>query len=446
MSLLIASCENNSDPNPTLSAEYFAGGETTVFSANSNAYSTPASNLSGSALNMHLDGDVEFEAVFVNSPAEVNPGLGPVFNNTSCIACHPKDGRAAHPSNLSVFHGLFLRVSLPGLNMNGGPLPVPGFGTQLQDHGVFGAGQEGEMIIEYEEIPVSYADGLFEYLRKPRYTIENSFSPLPAATLTSPRIAPPVFGLGLLEAITEEDILALADENDTDGNGISGKPNYVWNASLQTTQLGRFGWKANNSSVRMQTAGAYLGDIGITTSILTDEGVEGLLNQDGKSDDPEISNDILDAVTFYCQTLAVPAPRNLENEQIQHGKFLFSEAGCSDCHNPKFQTGQLDGVSQVSNQVIYPYTDLLLHDMGDGLADGRPDFLASSSEWKTRPLWGIGLTEVVNGHSDLLHDGRARNLAEAILWHGGEAEDSKENFRTMSFQDRESILAFLNAL
>ena len=449
--MTIAACDsdNLTDSDKTdVSNKGLSGGETTVFDATSHAFSTPAPNLSADGLAKHLEGDVEFEAVFVTVPAEVNPGLGPVYNNISCINCHVRDGRGRAPTSGEKFTSMLFRVSLP--NQDGdvthGPAPVPGFGTQLNNRAIFGVPPEGTVTIDYSEGELTTSDGAKVYLRTPRYKIEGAYQPLPDDVELSPRVAPVVFGLGLLEAIPESTILALADGEDRDGDGISGKANYVWDVQKNGLSLGRFGWKANQPTLIQQVASAYHDDMGITTSLLPSESSDGQPQYDGRGDDPELSDEILDVVTFYVQTLAVPARRDLDDSLVQRGEELFESTGCSGCHIPTLQTGTLANVPAVSNQTIHPYTDLLLHDMGPGLADNRPDFLASGSEWRTPPLWGIGLVKVVNGHTNFLHDGRARGLLEAILWHGGEAEQSREAVQQMPASDRTSLLAFLESL
>lgn len=425
-----------------------AGGETTIFEVTSKAFSTPAPNLSVAGLEKHLDGDLAFEAAFVSAPAAVNSGLGPVFNNNACAACHPSDGRGRPPRPGEKPQSMFLRISLPGTNPDGsgGPNPVPGFGTQLFDKSIFGVPPEGEFVISYVEESGSFPDGEMYSLQRPTYEIVNTYQTLPAGVLISPRVAPPVFGRGLLEAIDESTILGFADESDSDGDGISGKPNYVWDYLNGQLTLGRFGLKANNPSLLQQSAGAYNGDIGITSPYFSTESSYGNSQHDGLDDDPEVDQQTLEDVTFYTQTLAVPARRNLEDPQVVRGERLFKQANCSGCHLPEMHTGVLQGVPEVSNQEIAPYTDMLLHDMGDGLADGRSDFLADGNEWRTPPLWGIGLTHLVNGHNLFLHDGRARDLVEAILWHGGEAEESTAFFRNLRKADRDALIAFLQSL
>ena len=259
-----------------------------------------------------------------------------------------------------------------------------------------------------------------------------------------------MFGLGLLEAVSEADVVALADENDANGDGISGRPNYVWDVAAQALRLGRFGWKANQPSLRQQTAAAYNGDMGITTGLFSLEPAAGQSqagNQPPSSAPADLPDAELAKATFYVQTLGVPARRDVNNDQVKAGKALFVSAKCASCHVARLNTSPAAGLpAETAGQTIYPYTDLLLHDMGPGLADHRPDFRASGSEWRTPPLWGIGLSEVVNGHSTFLHDGRARSLTEAIMWHGGEAQSSAEAVGRMSAADRAKLLAFLKSL
>lgn len=433
---------------PDVEKRIMAGGETTIFSAASFSFDNPASNLIGNGLDLHLAGDAQFEQAFVTAPAEVNSGLGAQFNNTSCIACHPKDGRAAFPKDINKLSGFFLRISVPGSDpITGEPNKAPSFGNQLANHAIYGFTPEVKFAVSYQELPVTYADGSQVILKKPIYTIAESYMSLPAGYMLSPRIGPPVFGLGLLEAITEADILAKQDINDTDNDGISGKANYVWDPISQSTQLGRFGWKANTPSVMVQAAGAYNNDMGVTNPLFPVESSYGQTNGDPNlNDDPEITQDILDQVAFYCRTLAVPAARNLDNKEVIAGYRLFEDLKCVSCHTPSYTTGAFPDIPEISNQNIYPYTDMLLHDMGEDLADHRDDFLANGNEWKTRPLWGIGLTHLVNGHTHFLHDGRAKSIEEAILWHGGEAEASKNNFMALTETKRRQLIKFVESL
>ncbi|MDE0315906.1 MAG: c-type cytochrome [Candidatus Poribacteria bacterium] len=435
--------------SPIDSTGALSGGDTTVFDASSHAFSTPAPNLSTAALEKHLDGDVEFEAIFVTAPAVVNPGLGPIYNNVTCINCHARDGRGRPPGVDEKFVSMLFRLSLPNTeNEEAGksPIPVPGYGTQLNNRAIFGTPAEGTVKIEYSEQPLTTEDGTHVHLRYPNYTITDAYKSLPDNVELSPRVAPVVFGLGLLEAIPEKTILTYADETDANGDGISGKPNYVWDVVKKTYTLGRFGWKANQPNLLQQVASAYHDDMGLTTSLFLLENSFGQSQLTEKSTTPEVSDEILDVVTFYVQTLAVPARRNVDDPQVKHGEQLFAQAQCADCHIPTLRTGVLPGVPSVSNQTIHPYTDMLLHDMGPELADNRPDFHANGREWRTPPLWGIGLVITVNGHTNFLHDGRARDLMEAILWHGGEAEKSRQTVLEMSKTERDALIAFLESL
>jgi len=443
---LILSCTKNDDNTPSKLAGEKAGGETTVFVKTSQAFGLPATNLSDESLDKHMEGDVAFGAHFVASPAPKNGGLGSVFNNNSCNGCHPSDGRASVPENLNGLSGLFLKISVPGTDEHGGPAPIPGFGTQLQHQSIYGYLPEAKMSVTYQEKSFSLADGTVVTLEKPVYSIVSPYIPLPGNVLISPRIGMPVFGLGLLEAIPENAILAHADPDDLDKDGISGKANWVWDPVSGRIKLGRFGWKAGTPSVLVQTAGAYNEDMGLTNYLKPVESSFGQSNSDLGSVSPEVSREDLENVTFYSLTLGVPAGRDFDNQEVIEGHHIFERINCSSCHAASFTTGNYTGIPEISNQKIYPYTDMLLHDMGDDLADNRPEFQANGNEWKTRPLWGIGLTALTSGHTSFLHDGRARNLTEAILWHGGEAEKSREDFLKLSTKDREALLRFLESL
>jgi CxxC motif-containing protein (DUF1111 family) len=424
-----------------------AGGETTVFNRTSSAYEQPAKGLTEAEFKQHRQGDLAFDAVFVTAPAEVNPGLGPFFNNTSCGGCHLRDGRGLPEKGQ-----LLVRVSDPNTNGSKSPVdsaqfhaenphttentpPVSGLGNQIQDGAIFGQMPEANVEIQWQETEGKYGDGTPYKLRSPVAKISlPDGKPIAQSILTSLRIPPPVFGLGLLEAVPEKSIRALADPEDANKDGISGRPNEVWDASKKTLVLGRFGLKANNPNLMQQTASAYVNDMGITNPLFPEP--------DGKM---EVDRKTLVDNVFYVQTLGVPARTLLEDNQVKRGEKLFSQANCASCHIAELKTGNYP-VKAIANQNIHPYTDLLLHDLGEGLADGRPDFQASGKEWRTSPLWGIGLTHTVLPYSGYLHDGRARNLEEAILWHSGEAQASQEAFKKMSIGDRAALLRFLNSL
>ena len=427
--------------------EWMSGGSETVLNQGAGAFGEMFPNLSPSKARIHEIGDMAFEATFVSAPAKINPGLGPVFNNVSCASCHVSDGRGRPPFTGEQNSSMLLRLSIPGTDEHGGPKPVPGFGGQLQHRGIFGAVPEATVDIGYTEKEYAFADGEKYQLRFPTYTLKNPYTALPADVMISPRVAPPAFGLGLLEHIDDQDILAGADEDDANDDGISGRRNYVWDIPTQKKVLGRFGWKANNSSLLQQTASAYNEDMGITNYIFPEESSKNQ-PQDDHLDDGllEVSDSIVQAVAFYVETLGVPARRKANDPEVLAGKKVFMEAGCGACHTPRFITKTDVAFPEMSGQVIFPYTDLLLHDMGPDLADNRPDFEATGSEWRTVPLWGIGLTQVVNGHQNFLHDGRARTLMEAVMWHGGEAEKSKDYIKDQPKSSRDALVKFLESL
>lgn len=426
--------------------ELYSGGSQTVFDQGSGAFSHEFPRMSEIRGELHEAGDAAFEAPFVTAPALLHQGLGPVYNNVSCVNCHIADGRGKPPEPNEQLLSMLFRVSVPGTDDHGGPNPAPGFGGQLQQRAIVGRMPEADVQITYSYTTGYYADGTPYELRAPSYVLANPYMALPSGMMLSPRVAPPVFGLGLLEAIPEASILENADENDADGDGISGKPNYVWDVASSQMALGRFGWKCGAPNLLQQSAGAYNEDMGVTNYLFPRESCFGQIQYDSFADDPEVPDSILYAVAVYTRTLAVPARRNLSDPQVIRGKQVFNDAKCSSCHIPMMRTGTDISFPEASNQVIFPYTDMLLHDMGPGLADNRPDYAASGQEWRTSPLWGIGLTQTVNGHNYFLHDGRARTLEEAILWHGGEAAASASYFSNAAQSDRDALIAFLKSL
>ncbi|MCC6213336.1 MAG: thiol oxidoreductase [Polyangiaceae bacterium] len=438
LAALVSGACGSAEPRPEVGPAPRAGGDTTVASRSSNAFSFPAPALSDTELELHLAGDVAFEATFVTPPAVVNPGLGPLFNNDACLKCHVRDGRGLAVAGQGPLGSpLLVRVSvLEGEpELPGGPIPAPGLGTQLQDHAVYGAEPEATVRLEWIPRAGAYADGEPYELRSPRVTLTRpDGAPLPGEVLASPRIPPPVFGLGLLEAVPEASLLALADPDDADGDGISGRANRVWSVEAGEAVVGRFGWKANAPELRQQAAGAYAADMGVSSSVFP-----------GPGGTVEVDEATLEAVVFYTRTLAVPARDAWDDPVVRRGEALFRGAGCARCHVETLSTGA-HAVASLAHQTIHPYTDLLLHNMGFDLADARPDFDASGTEWRTPPLWGLGLSQTVLPYSTFLHDGRARTLEEAILWHGGEADASREAFRTAGATDRASLLEFLRSL
>ena len=422
-----------------------SGGMATVFDETSKAFSHQVTGLNENDMRAHELGDAGVEQTFVTAPAPVNSGLGPVYSNVSCISCHHNDGKG-NPTAGFVNSSLLIRLSIPGSDLHGAALPVPGYGNQLQDLAVFGQQSEANINISYTENIITLADGESVSLRKPVYTLLNPYMPLPADYLLSPRMAPPFFGLGLLQNVPEATIESFADENDANGDGISGKANYVWDVFSNKRMIGRFGLKANTATILTQVASAYQQDMGLTNYVFPKESCFGQSQNDDLHSNVELADSILNGTAFYIKTLAVPARRNVNDAVALQGENLFKQVGCASCHIPTMQTGVDVTLKTISNQRIHPYTDLLLHDMGAALADNRPDFLADGNEWKTPALWGIGLFERTNGTPFYLHDGRARTIQEAILWHGGEAEISKNKFMNLSADERNALIKFIKSL
>ncbi|MGH8629251.1 MAG: di-heme oxidoredictase family protein, partial [Burkholderiales bacterium] len=440
----------------------FSAGSFTVAITGAGAYSVPVATLDAEQGKAFAGGHDHFREAWVVAPDMSGVwGLGPTFNEDRCSKCHESNGRARAPAGEhEPMRGMLVRLSLPGRDAHGAPKPHPNYGDQLNDKNIPGVAAEGRTIVRYRPKPVQFADGDTATLRAPSIEFTDlQFGPLDEDVQVSPRVAPAVFGLGLLEAVPEAQILAIAAAQEQ--HGVSGRPNYVWDYENDRPALGRFGWKANQPSLRQQVASAFLGDIGATSWIFQQENCPGLQKacrdlpsavrcggQGGCTGQyrPEVVPSRLSNLTLYLQALAVPARRNLGDADVRHGEKLFERAGCAVCHVAQLKTGEKPAIKSAANQIIRPYTDLLLHDMGEDLADGRPDFEAGGSEWRTTPLWGLGLLAAVSGHTDLLHDGRARDVSEAILWHGGEAQDSREAFRAMSKADREALVRFVNSL
>ncbi len=454
---LLAACTTGqpADTSPptttTIPVEARSGGDATVFDTSSSAFGLALPTLSPLERRAFAVGNNFFNDNWVTAPASTDgrDGLGPVFNAQSCSSCHFRDGRGRPPEDdEDPERGMLLRLSVPGVGGHGEPLPDPVYGGQLQDRAINGVLPEGMIRILEELVDHPYPDGTTATLSAPTHLIADpAYGPV-TAELFSPRVAPPIHGGGLLEAVTEEEILSAADPRDSDGDGVSGRPNRVWEIATGDRKLGRFGWKANVPTLEQQVASAFEGDIGITSSLFPEQPctpTQRACVEAPTGGDPELDDNKLERVTFYSSALAVPARRDLDDPVVQEGEALFATVGCTACHRDTLRTGDA-AIEGLASQVIHPYTDLLLHDMGEGLADGRPDFEASGSEWRTPPLWGIGLTEVVSGHTRFLHDGRARSLEEAILWHGGEADGARTRFEALTAEQRAALLAFLESL
>lgn len=476
------------------------GGDNTVFDTSEAAFTNHLPLLTDAQIEDFEEGDELFEQEWRG-----NEGLGPVFNATSCEGCHVEDGRGRPPEFTGeTGTGLLIRLAINQQDATGQTLPDPIYGGQFQDDSTRRTDAEGTLSISYQPIVGAYPDGTQYTLYQPTYNlIDLNYGDLNSATTLSPRLAGQMIGLGLLEAVPDATLLALADPNDADGDGISGRVNYVWDVLANSFTIGRFGWKASQPTLLQQSAGAFNGDIGITSSVFPlqpctdnqdgcfddtpnrdrngrrtnrngdnpppdrrggnrppqpndvarnnnpsppDRGGNNPPPNNGQNNNPfEVTDEELELVTFYSSTLAVPAQRNPDDPQVIQGQALFDSVNCSSCHTPTLQTGEHE-ITALSNQTIHPYSDLLLHDMGDGLADGQLDFQASGREWRTAPLWGIGLLEQVNGYAFYLHDGRARTLEEAIMWHGGEAEASRNAFADLSAEEKAALVAFLKSL
>lgn len=442
------------------------GAATTKKSINRDIFSQPSANMSFERRADFAVGNAIFRKLWVSAPASTvsSDGLGPLYNARGCQNCHIKDGRghppaANWPEDDAV--SMIMKLSIPPetqtvlevTNSAGDPV----YGHQLQDLAIQGHDAEGHIRIDYEETTVTLRDGTRVPLRKPAYSVTDlAYGLLHPKVTLSPRVAPQMIGLGLLEAVPEADIRAGADPDDTDGDGISGRANDVWSTRGNESALGRFGWKAGAPTIRQQGAEALVGDLGLSTSLFNKDAgdctsaqkrcQDALHGAPPHGEGFEVTDQLFDLVVSYAQNLAVPARRGHDRPDVLKGKAIFHELGCAACHRRSFTTGNTGGQNHLSNQTIWPYTDLLLHDMGEGLADGFTEGVANGREWRTAPLWGIGLTETVSGHTFFLHDGRARSLEEAILWHGGEAEKARNGYAALDATDRAALLAFVSSL
>ncbi len=443
--MLLAGCSGGLTVDP---AEALLGGDGTIFDDGSESFAYPARKFWVARRGPLQKGHGIFKPNWVAAPAspQGNDGLGPTYNAISCSGCHNNNGRGAPPqSDSDPFLGLLLRLSINGgADQHGRPMGDPNYGDQLNPYGILGVPGEGTPSVAYAEMPGSYADGESYSLRQPTYSIGAlAFGPLASGIQIGPRLAPQTIGLGLLEAVDESTILGFAATN-------SGQPNYVWDDGQQQMALGRFGWKANQPSLEQQTMAASRNDLGITDSLYPTENCPAAqtacVNAPMSMTEPNLEPLKQDGIIEHALGLAVPARRNLGDQSALRGEQLFEKIGCASCHIPKMVTGQLADWPELSGQTIRPFTDLLLHDMGPDLDDHRPDFQASGNQWRTPPLWGLGLVQSLDGYLFLLHDGRARGFEEAILWHAGEGESAKEAFSALSKSDRAAVVAFLSSL
>ena len=434
------------------------------------AYLQPVPGLAAEQKKLFREGEKVFNTFWLAVPNDVisqwwdlsrpGPGggewgLGPSFLATSCVSCHVQAGRGKAPDagGGQVFMQS-LRLSIPGEGPHGEPMPDPHYGVQMQSFDTVqrkdktARAGEGEVHLSWEKKNFRFADGNIVELRKPVIQVKHlNFGPLAEGVMMSLRNSQAIYGLGYLEAVSESDILALAELQKS--QGLNGRPNYVRDDINDTMSIGRFGWKANQPTIKQQIANAFLADIGVTSSLYPEQNCPPVQKEcltEKNSGKPELRHELWEPLTLWTLSLDAPAPRDRDKPAVRRGEKLFAAAKCSLCHVPELKTGQFDALPSLSGRTIRPYTDMLLHDMGPELADGRPDFKASGSDWRTAPLWGIGLSKQVNGSTSFLHDGRARNLLEAIVWHGGEASASRDSFARLSKREREDLIAFVQSL
>lgn len=440
-------------PALLVSEELPAGtGSTSDFSVH--AFSHPLSGTRGSLRREFVVGNSFFKTSWVASPSStlIRDGLGPLYNAVSCSSCHALDGRGRGlpeedgPVDISLLFRL--RVKRDYFEV----APHPVYGEQFQPQAIEGVPGEGQVLVHFSKLTGRFADGTSYELMRPHYEFHNlAYGELGSDVIASPRVAPQMAGLGLIEAIAERDIVALADENDLDQDGISGRAHFVDSLVFGQKTLGRFGWKAGKATLMEQNAAAFNGDIGITSNLFpVEECTYVQVDCRSRMGELDAEDNILERVTTYTQLLSVPIRRNFDDPEVVKGREHFYQVSCQSCHHPSFQTSSDAPYEVLRNQTIYPYSDFLLHDMGDELADDvlayKNEGEATTREWRTPPLWGLGLIKTVNGHTRYLHDGRARSLEEAILWHGGEGTIAKEKYLALTAKERSELIKFLESL
>ena len=452
--------------------EHYPGGTTGKFvKLDRDSLSHPTKSL---GINGDMDyaiGRAMFEKLWAPAPAatQASNGLGPLYNARSCLSCHIKNGRGHVPDvgfpNEDA-NSMLIRLSIkPQTDQQRQDLASglaktinePTYGGQLQDIGASGFVPEGKISVKWTYTNVTLADGTMVELRQPDFKINNlAYGDMHKDVMISPRIATQMVGMGLIDAVDSAAILTRADPDDKDGDGISGKANMVWDIAADKLALGRFGWKAGQPNLRQQVASAFSGDVGISNPLFPNGSGDCTINQAECSAAPngntarmggfELSAELLNLTTYFNANLAVPHRQNAANDNILFGKQIFYQAGCISCHTPKHITADKSPYKDLHNELIWPYSDFLLHDMGAGLADNRPEGLATGSEWRTPPLWALGASKYLGKHWQLLHDGRARTIQEAVLWHDGEALGAKSNFLNLSATERQALVDFVQSL
>ncbi len=415
-----------------------SGGTTTIWDDSHNAFGRALKNMQASHWGPFRIGKKLFIAQWqVEDPGGLQ-GLGPLFNATSCDSCHFKDGRGRLPGDSS--ENLVVKLSAPGGQGQDGHAE---YGVQLQDYAVPGARAEGRLVVSWIEEKGAYGDAEPYLLRKPQLQLEQlRAGALGQGSQVNLRMPPQVFGLGLLESIPAATLAGSEDPSDEDGDGVSGRAHWVLDPVTGKRALGRFGWKASKANLDHQVAAALSQDIGVSSALVPIEPSEA----GDRPGQVEIADYRLQRLLHYVRALAAPGRRDWNRLDVIEGARLFRSSGCATCHQPSQRTGSETRLPELANQEIYPYTDLLLHDMGESLADGFAEGEATNREWRTPPLWGLGYLETVQGETKLLHDGRARSFEEAILWHDGEAKTAREKFKQLSKFQRDQISAFLKSL
>lgn len=429
-----------------------AGGEARgaswqVVDAGREAFSRPLADLTEAERERFFRGRSLFNQSWVVAPAKDDrlDGLGPLYNRLACVSCHARNGRGLPPEGPGErMQSMLLRLSVAGVGPHGGARAHPVYGEQFNEEAIPGVTPEGRAELRWIEVRRRLPDGSLVSLRRPRLSFPELGYGAMGPVRISPRVGQQVVGMGLLDAVSDATLEALAAEAKPDG--VKGRINRIGRAA---PEAGRFGYKANMGSLRAQIAGAFLGDLGITSPLHPQENctpAQAACRRAPRGGEPELDDAQLDDVEFYLAHLAVPARRDSGAPQAQQGEALFAAAGCAACHRPALRTGDSPRFPRLAGLDIAPYTDMLIHDMGPGLSDGRPDFQASGREWRTPPLWGIGLTGTISERVRYLHDGRARSLTEAILWHGGEAAAARRRFEALARPQREALVAFLESL
>ena len=438
------------------------GGETSNQVENKNSFSLSSRNLEEHMRINFLVGNALFERMWEDSSISKNiaqDGLGPFFSARSCESCHINDGRGHIPlTNKEDKISVVIQISQNIEQSNDYIKNIEDdiYGGQISEFAVKDVLKEADIIIDYKYSLEMYEDGRVVELRRPIIKIDNlNYGDFNESTTFSARIAQPMIGLGLIEHIGDQSLLMNEDIDDTNNDGVSGKANKVWDIQREKLAIGRFGWKAAQPSVYQQTADAFYHDMGLSNKLYSnpfnctskqEECAKAISGNSEEYDDREVSNDQLDLVTFYSSQLGVPVRRNITAENVKKGKEIFFALNCNSCHVESFTTGDSGPHVNLNNQIIYPYSDFLLHDMGESLSDGVSEFLAQGSEWRTPPLWGIGLTNIVSDEYGYLHDGRARTIEEAILWHGGEAKEIIQNYKKLKKSEVNQLLSFINSL